>query len=92
MTLNRLTLDCFILNAYIIIILNNVMLTLQEITEISRIIDAHAFMKFNKSCFDFCPQTPIYTTDAPEHTPEENKNRIDKIIKDFVIKQKKAGY
>ena len=67
------------------------MLSLKEITEISNKIDAHTFLRLNKSCFDFCPQTPIYTTDSPVQTQQENKNRIDQTIKDFIIKQKKAG-
>ena len=57
-----------------------------ELKEISKLIDTYSFIKNNRTDFSFCPETPEYSTDLVE-TQQENKDRIDKIIKDFCNKK-----
>jgi len=54
-----------------------------ELLKISKLIDTHAFITLNKSDFNFCPETPDYSTEYPE-TRKENKTRIDETIKTFI--------
>ena len=63
----------------------------QDLKEISK-IDAFSFMQYNKRIDNMFPELPIYTITHPSKVTKQDKNRIDKIIKEFVIKQKKAGY
>ena len=63
-----------------------------ELKKVAKIIDTYTFIQVNKKigCFDYCPETPEYTTyDEPPRIdePKENKDRIDKIIKDFCNKK-----
>ena len=54
-----------------------------ELIQISKLIDCFQFIKFNKTDFSFCPETPIYSTDQ---TDQENKNsqRIQDTIDRYV--------
>ena len=55
----------------------------QELKEISKLIDCYAFLKHNRSDFDYMPYTPLYSTDYPSVETQDKTDRIDKTIKDF---------
>ena len=55
-------------------------------------IDSFSFTQRNKCIENLFPELPINTITHPSKTIKQDKNRIDKIIKEFISKQKKAGY
>ena len=62
----------------------------QDLKDISK-IDSFSFMQHNRRIDNLFPELPIYTITHPSKTIKQDKTRIDKIIKEFISKQKKAG-